>query len=146
MYEIHFENIQFALQFQEIHIPTLLAVKYIGNTFNKRLTEDLRLESQKKGFDLHLLSPIIKSKVNPYITQVSIQNSILSFIFNIHIFTLLVVQSSEIHAVRYRIVYIDNFPCNKFCKYPPIRKLNPKFITDFKFETLKWFATNHTFT
>jgi len=135
VYEIHFGNIQFALQFQEIHIPTSLAVKYIGNALNKRLTEGLCLESQGKGFDCRIKftkPPNYKIKgLNPHITQVSMQNSILCFIFNIHIFTLLVVQSSEIRAVRYTIVYIDNFPCNKFCKYPPIRKLNPESITDF---------------
>lgn len=103
MYEIHFGNIQFALQFQEIRIPTSLAVKYIGDALNKRLTEGLRLESQRKGFDSRITfnKPNYKIKgLNPRTTQVRMQNSILSFIFNIHLYTLLVVQSSEIRAVR----------------------------------------------
>lgn len=113
VYEIHFANIQF----QEIYIPTPLAVKYIGNALNKRLTEGLRLESQRKGFDCRIIftKPNYKIKgLNSHITQVTMQNSILSFIFNFHIFILLVVHSSEIRAVRYTIVYIDNFPCNNF--------------------------------
>lgn len=83
VYEIHFANIQFALQFQEIHIPILLAVKYIGNALNKPLAEGLRLELQRKGFDCRITFTKLNYKIkglNPHTTQVNIQNSILSIL------------------------------------------------------------------
>lgn len=56
------------LYFQGSLIPNSSEVKYLGITFNKRLTWGLHLKSKRKKLNsrLHLLRPILKSKLSPY--------------------------------------------------------------------------------